>query len=143
MLDTTLLLSLNISLTAEIAYNNLTHSTTGMSPFYLVYQRHANFPLDFACSDLESKNAAVESLLHSRRKLLSLARDHLVKALQIHRSNTTLTRYSPLLSKSITSFSFTKQHSKRITPSPTSTSSMIDGMAHMKSSALSIKMRMP
>ena len=66
--------------TAEIADNNLTHSTTGMSPFYLVYQRHANFPLDFACSDLESKNAAVESLLNSRQKLLSLARDHLVKA---------------------------------------------------------------
>ena len=51
-----------------------------MSPFYLVYQRHANFPLDFACSDLESKNAAVESLLNSRPKLLSFARDHLVKA---------------------------------------------------------------
>ena len=66
--------------TAEIAYNNLTHSTTGMSSFYLVYQRHANFALDFACSDLESKNAAVESLFNSRQKLLSLARDHLVKA---------------------------------------------------------------
>ena len=66
--------------TAEIAYNNLTHSTTGMSPFYLVYQRHANFPFDFACSDLGSKNATVESLLNSKQKLLSLARDHLVKA---------------------------------------------------------------
>ena len=65
--------------TAEIAYNNLTHSSTGMSPFYLVYQRHANFPLDFACADLESKNAAVEALLNSRQKVLATARDNLVK----------------------------------------------------------------
>ena len=66
--------------TAEIAYNNLTHSATGMSPFYLVYQRHANFPLDFACADLESKNAAVEALVNTRQKTLALARDNLVKA---------------------------------------------------------------
>ena len=69
-----------ISTTAEIAYNNLTHSATGMSPFYLVYQRHANFPLDFACADLESKNAAVEALVNTRQKTLALARDNLVKA---------------------------------------------------------------
>ena len=66
--------------TAEIAYNNLTHSATGMTPFYLVYQRHANFPLDFACADLESKNVAVEALVNTRQKTLALARDNLVKA---------------------------------------------------------------
>ena len=66
--------------TAEIAYNNLTHSATGMSPFYLVFQRHANFPLDFAYADLESKNAAVEALLNSRQKVLTMARDNLIKA---------------------------------------------------------------
>ena len=51
-----------------------------MSPFYLVYQRHANFPLDFACTDLESKNAAVEALVNTRQKTLALAHDNLVKA---------------------------------------------------------------
>ena len=66
--------------TAEIAYNNLTHSAIGMSPFYLVYQRHANFPLDFAYADLESKNAAVEALVNTRQKTLALARDNLAKA---------------------------------------------------------------
>ena len=51
-----------------------------MSPFYLVYQRHANFPLDFAYADLESKNAAVEALVNTRQKTLALARDNLTKA---------------------------------------------------------------
>ena len=45
-----------------------------------MYQRHANFPLDFACADLESKNAAVEALVNTRQKTLALARDNLVKA---------------------------------------------------------------
>ena len=66
--------------TAEIAYNNLTHSSTGMSPFYLVYQRYANFPIDYGYSDLESKNAAVEALLNSRQAILAAARDNLAKA---------------------------------------------------------------
>ena len=66
--------------TAEIAYNNLTHSATGMTPFYLVYQRHANLPLDFSYADLESKNAAVESLLNSRQEVLARARDNLIKS---------------------------------------------------------------
>ena len=56
--------------TAEITYNNLTHSAIGMSPFYLVYQRHANFPLDFAYTDLESRNAAVEALVIYDKKHL-------------------------------------------------------------------------
>ena len=51
-----------------------------MSPFYLVFQRYANFPLDFAYADLESKNAAVEALLNSRQKVLTTARDNLIKA---------------------------------------------------------------
>ena len=68
--------------TAEIAYNNLTHSAIGTSPFYLVYQRHANFPLDFSFSDLDSKNAAVESLLCSRQAMLAHARDSLDSARQ-------------------------------------------------------------
>ena len=68
--------------TAEIAYNNLTHSAIGTSPFYLVYQRHANFPLDFSFSDLDSKNAAVESLLSSRQAVLAHARDSLDSARQ-------------------------------------------------------------
>ena len=51
-----------------------------MSSFYLVFQRHANFPLDFAYADLESKNAAVEALLNSRQKVLTTARDNLIKA---------------------------------------------------------------
>ena len=66
--------------TAELAYNNVTHSATGMLPFYLVFQRHANLPLDFALSDLQSKNAAVESLLNARQKVLNTARDSLIKA---------------------------------------------------------------
>ena len=51
-----------------------------MSPFYLVYQRHANFPLDFAYADLESKNTTVEPLINTRQKTLALARDNLAKA---------------------------------------------------------------
>ena len=63
-----------------MAYNNLTHFVTGMSPFYLVYQRHANFPLDFAYADLESKNTAVEALVNTQHKILVLAYDNLAKA---------------------------------------------------------------
>ena len=66
--------------TAELAYNNITHFATGMSPFYLVFQRHVNLPLDFALSDLQSKNAAVKSLLNARQKVLNTARDSLIKA---------------------------------------------------------------
>ena len=45
---------------AEITYNNATHSSTGFSPYYLVYQRHCNLPIDFALTDFHSKNAALE-----------------------------------------------------------------------------------
>ena len=143
MLDITLLSWSKYLTTAEIAYNNLTHSTTGMSPFYLVYQRHANFPLDFACSDLEAKNTTVESLLNSRQKLLSLVRDHLSQSTQIHGQTQYSQDTSSYPSKSTTSFSSTKPPSRKIIPSPTSTNSMIDGMAPMKSSASSMKMHMP
>ena len=64
---------------AEIAYNNSIHSATGVSPFYLVYQRHINLPLDLALGNLHSRNAATESLLNEHRTLLQLARDNLAK----------------------------------------------------------------
>ena len=64
---------------AEIAYNNSIHSATGVSPFYLVYQRHINLPLDLALGNIHSRNAATESLLNEHRTLLQLARDNLAK----------------------------------------------------------------
>ena len=64
---------------AEIAYNNSTHSSTGCSPYYLVYQRHINLPLDFAISDIHTKNAALEQLLNDRQQTLRIAREHLAK----------------------------------------------------------------
>ena len=67
---------------AEIAYNNSTHSSTGFSPFYLVYQRHPNMPLDLAISDLSAKNASVESVLNDRKTLLNKARVNLDRARQ-------------------------------------------------------------
>ena len=65
---------------AELAYNNSTHSSIGMSPFYLVYQRHANLPLDLAISDLHSRNATVESIANERQTLLTKAREYLAQA---------------------------------------------------------------
>ena len=64
---------------AEIAYNNSTHSSTGFSPYYLVYQRHMNLPLDFAISDIHTKNAALEQLLNDRQQTLQYARRQLAK----------------------------------------------------------------
>ena len=64
---------------AEIAYNNSTHSSTGFSPYYLVYQRHINLPLDFAITDIHAKNAAVEQLLNDRQHTLKIARQHLAQ----------------------------------------------------------------
>ena len=66
--------------TAEIAYNNATHSAIGTSPYYLVYQRHINLPLDLAISDLHSRNSAVESLMNDRKDMLNLARENLASA---------------------------------------------------------------
>ena len=65
---------------AEIAYNNATHTSTGFSPYYLVYQRHCNLPIDFALTDIHSKNAALEQLLNDRRQTLQTARQNLCKA---------------------------------------------------------------
>ena len=64
---------------AEIAYNNSTHTSTGFSPYYLTYQRHINLPLDFAITDIHSKNAAVEQLLNDRQHILKTARQHLAQ----------------------------------------------------------------
>ena len=40
---------------AEIAYNNAIHSSTGVSPFYLVYQRHMNIPFDLTIGDIHTR----------------------------------------------------------------------------------------
>ena len=64
---------------AEIAYNNSTHMSTGFSPYYLTYQRHINLPLDFAITDIHSKNATVEQLLNDRQHTLKTARQHLAQ----------------------------------------------------------------
>ena len=79
---------------AEIAYNNSTHASTGFSPYYLVYQRNMNLPLDFAISDIHTKNAALEQLLNDRQQTLRYARDQLAKTVttmeksQLHKTLT-------------------------------------------------------
>ena len=65
---------------AEIAYNTSTHSSIGMTPFYLVFQRHPNLPLDLAIGDLHSRNAAVESMMQERQALMMKAREQLAHA---------------------------------------------------------------
>ena len=80
MLDTIQYHRQSISQQQRLPTTNLTHSATGMSPFYLVYQRYANFSLDFAYADLETKNAAVKALVNIRQKTLALACNNLAKA---------------------------------------------------------------
>ena len=81
---------------AEIAYNNSTHSSTGFSPYYLVYQRHINLPLDFAISDLHTKNASLEQLLNDRQQTLRFARQQLAKTvIDMEKQHSTNTISSP------------------------------------------------
>ena len=64
---------------AEIAYNNAIHSSTGVSPFYLVYQLHMNIPFDLTIGDIHNKNAATESLMNDHRIVLQQARESLMQ----------------------------------------------------------------
>ena len=65
---------------AELSYNNATHSATGFSPFYLVYNYHPNFPLDLFRGPVEGRNDTVESLFNTHQSIHEQARDALQKA---------------------------------------------------------------
>ena len=73
----------------------LTHLLV-FSPYYLVYQRNMNLPLDFAVSDIHTKNAALEQLLNDRQQTLRLAREQLAKTVtSMEKHNTHKTLPSP------------------------------------------------
>ena len=65
---------------AEFAYNNTTHSATGLSPSYIVYQRHLYTPIDIAISDITLRNANAETLLTTYSTLLERVRKQLDNA---------------------------------------------------------------
>ena len=67
---------------AEIAYNNATHSATGFSPFYLVYNHHLNLPIDLLSSPIDGHNDATATLLNDHRDNLQRARNALHEAAQ-------------------------------------------------------------
>ena len=76
---------------AEFAYNNTTHTSTGFSPFYVVYQRHIYSPIDIALSDISLRNHNAEALLTTYSTLLEQVRKQLdnarIKMIMQNKSN--------------------------------------------------------
>ena len=62
---------------AELSYNATTHSSTGFSPYYIVYNQHPNLPLDFLLDDVQTRNNDVQHFINDRRQLLDQVRTHL------------------------------------------------------------------
>ena len=65
---------------AELSYNATTHSSTGFSPYYIVYNQHPNLPLDFLLDDVQTRNDDVQHFINDRRQLLDQVRTHLQHA---------------------------------------------------------------
>lgn len=66
------------------AYNNTPHSTTGYSPYYMMFGRHAKLPLDVLLGNGDGFSGTADSWVrHHHRRLATAykqAQDHVVKA---------------------------------------------------------------